>query len=126
MHAMKGNFVEAYKLIEDAISLGRETGFWDVLAELLTGKGTILQLDKKFEEAEDCFLQALQIYRETDAEESAMSVNFELARLYIDMGRKNEAKAILEEVLAYYTKLNIKSMIEKINKELELLSKTNP
>jgi len=126
MHAMKGNFVEAYKLIEDAISLGRETGFWDVLAELLTGKGTILQIDKKFEEAEDCFLQALQIYRETDAEESAMSVNFELARLYIDMGRKNEAKAILEEVLAYYTKLNIKSMIEKINKELELLSKTNP
>jgi len=120
--AEEGDFEKAFKYIEESLGLPEETGFWDIKAEVLSAKGEILALAEKYDEAEDYYLQAIQVYREAGAEELATDLYCDLARIYIRIGRNNEAKAILEDAVQFYLRTKfLEPKARKLQEEIKKL-----
>lgn len=122
LYAKKGDFENAYKYIEEAMKVVKETEFWDTKAEVISARATILELNDKTDEAEDAYLEAIRLYQNAGAEESAMDVYCDMAEMFIKIGRKNEAKSILEDALKFYSgKKFLKAKAEHVQKLLKNL-----
>ncbi|MEM4294068.1 MAG: hypothetical protein QXJ27_07895, partial [Thermoplasmata archaeon] len=110
-------------LIKEAKAVADETGSKELIAGVVAGFGEIYRLSKKFEEAEREYNEAMKLYQEIEKIDSFYSTKVEIAKVYIDSGRIEEAIKHLEEAKQFYTKIGGKGMLRKIEKEYARIEK---
>jgi len=112
MQGKVGQVEEGLKLLDKATAIMHKTGQRNYEAELYRLKGQLtLQKFKvqssKFKEAEaeaeECFLQALEVARKQQAKSLELRAVMSLARLWQRQGKKDEARQLLAEVYNWFT-----------------------
>jgi predicted ATPase len=96
--------------VTEALELARRTGEWFAGAELYRLKGELtLQQSKvqsprsKVEEAEECFLKAIEIARRQQAKSLELRAAMSLARLWQQQGKQADAYKLLSGIYAWFT-----------------------
>ncbi|MEL6810792.1 MAG: tetratricopeptide repeat protein [Bacteroidota bacterium] len=113
-----GKSDEALKMIQRSIALKEETGDVRGLAFALYGRGKVFTFLKRYEEAEKDFLNALEIHeRVSEHLGTAMAYN-KIARLWMAMDKKEEAKTMLEKAIDYSKEHNVSLITYKCNQFL--------
>ncbi|MEM4308051.1 MAG: tetratricopeptide repeat protein [Thermoplasmata archaeon] len=118
-YAYLGRIEEAIEYAHYAIGLAEETGSMEFIGSANASMGEVLRVAKRFEMAEEYFMKAYEIYKKIGLDDGVNTIKFYLAKLYIETGRLEEAKKNLAEVMAFYTRTGNKSMLRKIQNELE-------
>ncbi|MCX8174174.1 MAG: DUF2791 family P-loop domain-containing protein [Thermoplasmata archaeon] len=121
IQAILGNLDKAMETVERAMKTAEETGNLEVIAQTVEAMGTVYRAAGRFEEAEEFFKKALGLWKETQRVESIYSNKYETARLYTDTGRFSEAASLLDDAWAFFSKVNAKPMLDKIEKERKRL-----
>jgi predicted ATPase len=106
VYGMVGHPEEALPLLTEALALVEKTGERYYEAELYRLKGELLQqadTDRKQEEAEACFQQALAIARRQEAKSWELRTAMSLARLWQAQGKRQEAHDLLAPVYGWFT-----------------------
>jgi len=100
-----GRTADALKLMDDTLALVHAKGDLYNLPELLRVKARALSCASppRTEEAEECLLQSLASSRHQGARAWELRTATDLARMWQASGRRREARALLEGVLAHYT-----------------------
>lgn len=93
-----GDTANARLAIEEAIVIARRGGEIWCIAELLRIEGELLLRGGSLEAAEQCFQRALRWSRRQGTRSFELRAAISLARLYRDLGRADEAAAILAPV----------------------------
>ena len=90
---------EAHTIIGKTGERLYESELWRVKGELL------VQVNRSDlgDEAEECFLKAIEIARQREAKSWELRSTTSLARLLRDTGRANEARKTLAEVYGWFT-----------------------
>jgi predicted ATPase len=108
-HGKKGDTGEGLKMLTEALDIVSGTGecWWE--AELYRLKGTLTLESKveshksKVEEAEACFLKAIEIARRQQAKSLELRAAMSLSRLWQQQGKKDEARQMLADVYNWFT-----------------------
>ncbi|MGF1593912.1 MAG: AAA family ATPase [Kiloniellaceae bacterium] len=95
-----GRVEAGLRRIAEALELVERTGERWYEAELHRGRGELLRLTAKADATavEACFTRALELSRAQEARLWELRAATNLGRLYIDLGRNEEARAILESL----------------------------
>ena len=109
-----GQFEEGWTALEEALTIRPKYGerYWE--AELYRLKGELLlaqegsrlqavDFREKAEEAEECFLKAIETARELSAKSFELRAATSLARLWQQQGKKAEARQMLAEIYGWFT-----------------------
>ncbi|MEM3493401.1 MAG: tetratricopeptide repeat protein, partial [Thermoplasmata archaeon] len=118
-YAYLGRIEEAIEYAHYAIGLAEETWSMEFIGSANASMGEVLRVAKKFGVAEEYLLKACEIYKKIELDDGVNTIKFYLAKLYIETGRLEEAEKNLAEVMAFYTRTGNKSMLRKIQNELE-------
>jgi predicted ATPase len=100
-----GRFVEGVALLDETIRLVEAKGDITYLPEILRLKGSILlQMQKsRTSDAETCFKQSLELSRMHGSRAWELRTATDLAGLWAGQGRSEDARALLQPVLAQFT-----------------------
>jgi predicted ATPase len=104
-----GQAEEGLTLLTEALALVDKTEERVSEAELYRIKGTLTLQSKvqgpkfKVEEAEECFLKAIEIARRQQAKSLELRAVMSLSRLWQHQGKKEEARRMLAEVYGWFT-----------------------
>ncbi|WP_119419081.1 winged helix-turn-helix domain-containing protein [Desertibaculum subflavum] len=100
-----GRWSEALRLVAETGQMIAEKGYTSYLPELLRLKGTILLAmpERQVAEAESCFVESLKLSRSQGARAWEMRAATDLAAHWAELGRKDEARALLQPVFAQFT-----------------------
>jgi predicted ATPase len=106
-----GRSQEAAQSLSDALALAEKNGehFFD--AELYRLKGELTHAQSSVQglgsrvqkEAEECFLQAIEIARKQQAKSLELRATVSLARLWQQESKTNEAHQLLSEIYGWFT-----------------------
>ncbi|MCX8174151.1 MAG: tetratricopeptide repeat protein [Thermoplasmata archaeon] len=118
-YARLGRIEEAIEYAHYAIGMAEETGSMEFIGSANANMGEVMRIARRFEIAEEYFKKAGEIYQKIELDDGINTVKFYLAKLYIETERFEEAKRNLAEAMAFYTRSGNKSMLRKIQKELE-------
>ncbi|MCX8173843.1 MAG: DUF2791 family P-loop domain-containing protein [Thermoplasmata archaeon] len=119
--ASQGKIDKAMELAQRAVDAAEETGSQDFIADALAGMAEVFRYAGNYPESEKRYLASLRMYSEIELPESINNVKFELAQLYIDWGKKEEAAKLLGEVRGYFQQSGNKIMQKKVAREIERL-----
>lgn len=102
--AVSGRWAEALSLVEETTQLIEEKGCTCLLPELLRVKGSVLleALEPRPEDAEKCFVAALELSRKQDARTWELRTATDLAAHWAQQGRPSEARALLRPVFEQF------------------------
>jgi predicted ATPase len=90
---------EGLALLEQAFDTLAKTGSTYQLPELLRTKGELLlSLDPRTDDAESCFRRSLAVAHDQGTRSSELRAALQLARLYVDRKRHDEARDVLTPV----------------------------
>jgi len=109
VYGKAGQAEEGLAPLADALTQVEKTGecMWE--AELYRLKGKLTFQSKvqgpksKVEEAEECFLKAIDIARKQQAKSLELRAAVSLARLWQQQGKKDEAHQLLSEIYGWFT-----------------------
>jgi predicted ATPase/DNA-binding winged helix-turn-helix (wHTH) protein len=103
--AANGQFLEGVTLIDETILLVEARGDTSYVPELLRLKGSILvsMPEPRTEDAETCFMQALELSRAHGSRAWELRTATDLAELWAGLGRSDNARALLLPVLEQFT-----------------------
>jgi len=93
---------EGLILLTEALAVVDNSGERWCEAELYRIKGT-LTLESKVEEAEGCFLKAINIAQKQQAKSLELRATMSLARLWQSQGKRAEAHQMLAEIYGWFT-----------------------
>ncbi|MGH7819122.1 MAG: ATP-binding protein, partial [Candidatus Binatia bacterium] len=104
-HARIGNTDRGFALLEEAFTLASASEGWLVEPTLLWVKGEVFVSTRppRREEAEACFLRALEIAHAREAKWAELRTATALARLLRTQGRSEEARSRLAEIYGWFT-----------------------
>jgi tetratricopeptide (TPR) repeat protein len=97
----RGDFVSAEELAREAVALAHKLGSNEsLLAVLLPYLAVALQLQGKYQEAEDAFLEVLEIYERTLGDEATeiIEARANLAAVLIDAGDLDDAAPLVQKL----------------------------
>ena len=97
-----GQTAEGLASVTEALDWTQRTGGRYYEAELYRIKGT-LTLQSQVEEAEACFLKAIDIAQQQQAKSWELRTSTSLARLWQQQGKKAEALRLLVEIYGWFT-----------------------
>jgi len=118
-YAETGNTEKALEVIEEARKVGEETGSKEVIAFVSAGYGEIYRLLKRFEASEEEYKKAIQISQDLGKLDSYWQRKVDLARVYIDAGKHEEARNLLLEAREFFAKIGSIKMLRETEKELK-------
>jgi class 3 adenylate cyclase/predicted ATPase len=104
-----GQAEEGLPMLNEALAQVDRTGERYYEAELYRLKGTLTLQAKvqgpksKVQEAEDCFLKAIDISRKQQAKSLELRATMSLARLWQQQGKRHEAHQMLSEIYGWFT-----------------------
>ena len=104
-----GQAEEGFPVLNEALAQADRTGERYYEAELYRLKGTLTLQSKaqgpksKVQEAEACFLKAVDIARKQQAKSLELRATMSLARLWQQQGKQQEAHALLSEIYNWFT-----------------------
>ena len=99
-----GHFQEADDAYRKGIAVAREMGDRGELANLLNGLGVVAESNLEWRQAEDHYLEAISLKKETGY--NASEVQLQLADFYLRMGRLPDAARVADEAYAEAQKTN--------------------
>jgi predicted ATPase len=113
-HRKVGQADEGLTLLAEALATVKETEerYWEAELYRLHGELLLAQegyrlqavgFREKAEEAEECFLKAIEIARQQRAKSLELRVVMSLARLWQQQGKKEEARTMLAEIYDWFT-----------------------
>jgi predicted ATPase/DNA-binding winged helix-turn-helix (wHTH) protein len=102
--AASGRFAESLRLVDDGIGLVETNGDMINMPELLRVKGAVLSSkpEPRVDEAETNLIHSLELSRRQGARASGLRTAIDLAKLMAAQGRREDARALLEPVLAWF------------------------
>ncbi|MBZ5615740.1 MAG: AAA family ATPase [Acidobacteriia bacterium] len=98
-----GRTQEAFEAVEEGLSLSKRNGNAHFDAELWRLKGELLKVQDKTEEAERCFLKAIEIARQQAAKSLELRACTSLARFWQKQDKRTEARQLLSEIYGWFT-----------------------
>src|SRR5229473_431859 len=106
-----GQAMEGLNTVAEALTAVERTGERLFEAELYRIKGQLsLQSEqvkasegKSIEEAENCFLKAIEVARRQRAKSLELRASMSLSRLWLQQGKKQQARALLSEIYGWFT-----------------------
>jgi predicted ATPase len=100
-----GRLNDGLSLLAEALVVTNETEWRQHEAEIHRLKGELLlrQDHSNRAEAQSCFERAIEIARKQSAKSWELRATTSLARLLRDNGRRDEARAILDEIYSWFT-----------------------
>ena len=98
-----GHCGEGLSALREAASLAEETGERFVDAEIYRLEGNLLLAENNSAEAEACYLKALEMSRAQEARSLELRAACDLARLWVEQGRRAEARDLLAAVYGWFT-----------------------
>src|SRR5262249_27794392 len=108
-HEKAGQVEEGLRVLADALAQVGKSGERCYEAELyrlkgmLTLQSQVLSRKSQVEEAEGCFLKAIDIARKQQAKSWELRAVMSLARLWQSQGKKDEARRMLAEIYGWFT-----------------------
>jgi predicted ATPase len=108
-HGKAGKVEQGLSLVAEALAQVDRSGERAAEAELYRLKGTLTLQSKvrgpksKVEEAEECFLKAIEIARRQQAKSLELRAVMSLSRLRQSQGKKDEARQMLAEIYNWFT-----------------------
>jgi class 3 adenylate cyclase/predicted ATPase len=105
LYKQTGESDEGLLSISEALTLVKETGEGMYEAELYRLKGELLLVKNACDsdESERCYKTAIEISRKQSAKSWELRATISLARLLASQGRRDEARAKLAEIYAWFT-----------------------
>jgi predicted ATPase len=105
LYKQTGESDEGLLSISEALTLVKETGEGMYEAELYRLKGELLLVKNACDsdESERCYKTAIEISRKQSAKSWELRATISLARLLASQGRRDEARAMLAEIYAWFT-----------------------
>ena len=103
--AATGRFAEGIEMADECIRQIEENGDAIYLPELLRVKGTILlsMSESHCDEAEQNFARSIEVSRQQGARANELRAAIDLAKLMAAQGRRDDARALLEPIFAWFT-----------------------
>jgi class 3 adenylate cyclase/predicted ATPase len=99
-----GKAEQGLSLLGEALEAIARTGEGMHEAEIYRLKGELLrQIPQNEPEAEACFKQAIEAARRQDARSLELRAALSLSRLWIDQGKKKEARELLQGIYGWFT-----------------------
>jgi predicted ATPase len=106
-----GQTIEGLNTVAEALTAVEKNGERLVEAELYRIKGQLslhsAQVEasqgKSIEEAESCFLKAIAVARRQQAKSLELRASMCLSRLWLQRGRKQQARELLAEIYGWFT-----------------------
>jgi len=109
VYGQVGRIEEGLAMLAEALAFVDKTGRREQEAELYRLKGTLMLQSKvtsqksQVEEAEVCFLKAIEIAQHQQAKSLELRAMVSLARLWQQQGKRHEAHATLAEIYNWFT-----------------------
>jgi predicted ATPase len=99
-----GHFVEALAALDDGLSIAEKNDDRFAEAELHRLRGELLLAEShdQFDEAEDCFMRAIETARRQQSKAWELRATMSMARLWKERGRRGEARDGLSGAYAHY------------------------
>jgi predicted ATPase len=125
-----GQTMEGLNTVAEALAAVEKNGERLFEAELYRIKGQLsLQSEqvkasqgKSIEEAERCFLKAIEVARRQQAKSLELRASMSLSRLWLQQGKKQQARALLSEIYGWFTEgfdtadlKEAKALLEELN-----------
>ena len=101
-YGKRGQIDEGLNVLAEALDAANNTGERRWQAELFRLKGE-LTLTRDKDEAEACFVQAIEIARSQKAKSLELRASKSLSRLWLTHGKREEARQLLEEIYDWFT-----------------------
>jgi predicted ATPase len=96
---------EALQTLEGALGISQQNGanFWDAELHRLRGEAVLQLSDRTNDEAETLFRKAIDIAQGQEARAPELRAATSLARLWQHQGKKDQARAMLQPLYAWFT-----------------------
>jgi predicted ATPase len=94
---------EGLKTVEAGLEVSSRHGERYYDAELWRLRGELLKLQDKMEEADSCFQKAIEVAREQAAKSFELRASTSLARLWLQLGKRSEARHLLGDIYGWFT-----------------------
>ena len=99
-----GGIAEGLRRLDEALSAVKDTGLRHYEAEINRFRGELLlNGSNEASRAEQCFREAVEIARSQSARSLELRATTSLARLLLDTGRSEEARAMLTDIYTWFT-----------------------
>jgi class 3 adenylate cyclase/tetratricopeptide (TPR) repeat protein len=98
-----GQTESAFEYVNDALDRIAKTGGRAFEAEAWRLKGEMLHKLSRYDEANQCFQDALRVAREQEAKSFELRATTSLARLLRETNRRDEARAMLSQIYNWFT-----------------------
>ena len=104
-HADLGQFDDAWRCIEESITAVETTGERWCEAEVnrVAGEIALLSTEPEKAKAEEYFNRALEVARKQQAKSWELRAAMSMARLWRDLGKRDEARELLAPVYGWFT-----------------------
>jgi predicted ATPase len=104
-HAELGQFDDAWRCIEEAITAAERTKetWFEAEVNRVAGEITLKSPEPDTAKAEACFERALAVARGQQAKSWELRATTSLARLWRDQGKRDAARALLAPVYGWFT-----------------------
>ena len=116
--AKEGELGEAATHLHRAQDIVSNAEDWHGLgARVHLAEGIVTTAEKKWDEAEEAFKKALEIYRQYPFPYYEAKCRFEWAQMYLSRngsGDRERGMQLLDEALTIYQKIQSKKMVEKV------------
>jgi len=143
VHSQASQFDAGWSCVTEALAGEEESGRRDYEAELHRLKGTLVLQSKTRlgqasskshtsqdksgirspeSEAEECFLQAIDIARKQQAKSLELRATMSLARLWQQQGKQHEARNVLLEIYGWFTEGFDTKDLQEAKRLIEVLS----
>src|SRR5205823_429376 len=103
VYGEEGQIEEALSVLAEALTVMEKNGKCNYEAELYRLQGELTLKSQGAEEAEACFHKAIEIARRQQAKSLELRAVMNLARLWQQQGKKQEAHELLSEVYNWFT-----------------------
>lgn len=121
MYARQGNFDRAHSMAQFPVNMFRRLGQAFDVAWTNTLLGIVLRGQKKFSEAEEHFVQALDYFQTRDATARLVRTMYEYGLLLVDAERKPRAMELFVEALRMARSLGLKRQAKRCFEAIEQL-----
>ncbi|HTG16808.1 MAG TPA: hypothetical protein VK747_16285, partial [Blastocatellia bacterium] len=103
-HTRAGHFVEALAALDDGLSIAEKNDDRFAEAELHRLRGELLLAESRdqFDDAEDCFMRAIETARRQQSKAWELRATMSMARLWKERGRRGEARDGLSGAYAHF------------------------
>jgi predicted ATPase len=104
-HLANGRFEPAWNTLTDVFRFRQDTEdcCWDGELQRLKGQLLLVRPDGSESDAENCLQQALDITRRQQARSLELRAATDLARLWLQQGKRDQAQALLAPVYAWFS-----------------------